>query len=207
METRNGAAADANSGNGGGETARNKSPMGGDDHYDSIAQQIIGGTVHKPNLYEKIASDMRSKTFRDEIQTSIKNALTQKRMKQNMGGTGRGQPETLQGRMQKSRQVSLHNKGGKNQAYKMPYNSRHNQPGGHDIWAKPSSLDAGPTQWEACITRDNAQYRLLEKHARECDNRHEISYNTVDAKSKAAHFDDQPSTDVRKKKYRVPTCT
>ena len=90
-------------------------------------------------------------------------------------------------------------KGGKSATSKTSYNCRHNQPGGHEQWAKPEGNQqcTGPTQWEASITRDNAQYRLVEKHARECDHVHEITYKTVDGLSKAAHFDDQPLTEVR----------
>ena len=89
---------------------------------------------------------------------------------------------------------------------KNSFNCRHNQAGGHEQWAKPAPQYNGPTQWEGAITRDNAQYRLVEKHGRECDLYHEICYKTGDAKEKAAHFDDQPLTEVRKKSYRIPTC-
>ena len=153
----------------------------------------------KPNLYEKIAMDMRSKTYREEIQWSLKQARTQKRMAQNLGDSNTNrQEETLQGG--KSAQTKQQAKGSKSAATKTPFNCRHNQPGGHDIWGnkpKGEQYDVGPTQWEACITRDNAQYRLIEKLGRENDNYHEITYKTVDGLSKATHFDDQPMTEAR----------
>ena len=79
----------------------------------------------KPNLYEKIATDMRSKTYREEIQWSLKNARTQKRMAQNLGDSNTNrQEETLQGG--KSAAAKQQAKGSKSAASKTPFNCRHN---------------------------------------------------------------------------------
>ena len=84
--------------------------------------------------------------------------------------------------------------------------SRHNHPNGHKIWARPEDKPHLVTQWENAITRDFAQYHQLEKHAREVDKFHEISFSMIDAKERAVHLDDQKYQDVRKKTYRVPKC-
>ncbi len=46
------------------------------------------------------------------------------------------------------------------------FHPRHNHPGGPEVWCQDSKIQMGPTQWESAIDRQNAQYRLVEKHAR-----------------------------------------
>ena len=41
-------------------------------------------------------------------------------------------------------------------------------PGAHQVWGK-GDRELYVNQWEGAITRDNAQYRLIEKHGKECD--------------------------------------
>ena len=62
--------------------------------------------------------------------------------------------------------------------------------GGHSQWTAPKKKKTGPSQWEAAISREQAQYRQLEKHAAEVDLKHELNYRQVDAKPRAANFDD-----------------
>ena len=78
-------------------------------------------------------------------------------------------------------------------------------PGGHEDWAKPTS-PGSVTLWEAAISRQNAQYRLLEKHGKEVDLIHDVRYSHLQRRARAAHFDDQVSAEVRKSTHHVPTC-
>ena len=79
-------------------------------------------------------------------------------------------------------------------------------PSGHETWAKKSSRDDPPTQWEMAISRQMAQYHQLEKHAKQVDCVHEISYNRTEKRSRVPHLDDQVYHEMRNKKPRVPTC-
>ena len=64
----------------------------------------------------------------------------------------------------------------------------------------------GMTQWEGAISRQTAQYHVVEKHAREVDCVHRISYNKVESRARETHFDDQVYQEPRKKQPHVPTC-
>lgn len=77
--------------------------------------------------------------------------------------------------------------------------------GGHQAWAKPRT-PGNATLWEAAISRQDAQYRLLEKHGREVDLFHEVCFSHLHRRPRAAHFDDQVSAEVRKSTGHVPTC-
>ena len=63
-------------------------------------------------------------------------------------------------------------------------------PCGHEVWCQPVKYMDGMTQWEGAISRQTAQYHLVEKHAREVDCVHRISYNKVESRSRETHFDD-----------------
>ena len=78
-------------------------------------------------------------------------------------------------------------------------------PGGHEAWAKPTS-PGNVSSWEAAISRQDAQYRLLEKHGKEVDLFHEVCYSHLHRRPRAAHFDDQVYAEVRKSTGHVPTC-
>ena len=60
--------------------------------------------------------------------------------------------------------------------------------------------------WEAAITRENAQYRLLEKHGKEVDLFHEVCFSQLESRPRAAHFDDQVYAEARKSTHHVPPC-
>ena len=62
------------------------------------------------------------------------------------------------------------------------------------------------TQWETAIDRDNAAYRLIEKHGHMVDLIHRVNFRGVEPKKKLASFNDQPDAVVRERKGHVPTC-
>ena len=138
---------------------------------------------------------MRTQAIREEIRQSLcaksmkKNALTISTSKP---------PETAD-----SSAGALRSK--KAQSAAKQTRLRDQAPGGHQAWAKPAS-PRDVSLWEAAITRQNAQYRLLEKHGREVDLFHEVCFSQLQRRPRAAHFDDQEYAEVRKSTHHVPTC-
>lgn len=113
---------------------------------------------------------MRSKATRDDIKFELKQAKTKKDMMKK-GETNKLtslQARKMDASNNQDDPMKPQHKKGKSQP---PFNCRHNLPGGPEIWAKPNQGGSAtrPTQWVAAIDRNNAQYRLIEKHGRECD--------------------------------------
>lgn len=136
---------------------------------------------------------MRTQAIREEIRQSL---CAKSMKKSSLTASASKQAATAD-----SSAVALRSK--KAQSAAKQTRLRHQAPGGHQAWAKPSP---GATLWEAAISRQDAQYRLLEKHGREVDLFHEVCYSHLHGRPRAAHFDDQVSAEVRKSAHHVPTC-
>ena len=64
-------------------------------------------------------------------------------------------------------------------------------PSGHEKWCQPVKYQKGDSQWESAISRQTAQYHVVERHAREVDCVHRVGFTGVEKKARDPHFDDQ----------------
>ena len=94
--------------------------------------------------------DMRSRSVRDNIDATFKQARTQK----NMQNKNLVQAQMMGTDIKKNAAANRHKNAGKSYG---SFNSKQELPNGHEVWtAAVHDPCQGPTQWEAAITRDNA---------------------------------------------------